>query len=161
MMSARQHHPKNEKGFTVFETAIALVVMTVVGLAAAGGFVYAIRYNAGAADRNGSMSIAQTAMEKLRAVPFYDSSLNAGVTTTTVNMTDTNNNVIRSYSVTSTIANKLVDASGKTTIKSIVIEVVPVNASGTGTLNQNNLDFYGSVKLYTERSNPWMGANIH
>ena len=161
MTSAKQQHRKNEKGFTVFETAIALVVMAVVGLAAAGGFVYAIRYNAGAADRNGSMSIAQTAMEKLRAVPFYDSSLNAAVTTTTVNMTDSNNNVIRSYSVTTTIANKVVDINGKTTIKSITIEVAPVNASGTGTLNQSNLDFYGSVKLYTERSNPSMGTNIH
>ena len=161
MISTKQHHPKSEQGFTVFETAIALVVMAVVGLAAAGGFVYAIRYNAGAADRNGSMSIAQTAMEKLRAVPFYDSSLNAGVTTTTVNMTDTNNNVIRSYSVTTTVANKVIDLSGKTTIKSVTIEVAPVNATGTGTLNQNNLDFYGSVKLYTERSIPAMGTNIH
>jgi Tfp pilus assembly protein PilV len=160
MTSTMQHHPQNEKGFTVFETAIALVVMTVVGLAAAGGFVYAIRYNAGAADRNGSMSIAQTAMEKLRAVPFYDSALNAAVTNTTVNMTDTNNNVIRSYSVTTTIADKVI-VSGKTTIKSITIEVAPLNATGTGTLNQSNLDFYGSVKLYTERCNPSMGTNIH
>jgi len=160
MSSTKQRHPKNEKGFTVFETAIALVVMTVVGLAAAGGFVYAIRYNAGAADRNGSMSIAQTAMEKLRAVPFYDSSLNAATTASTINMTDTSNNVIRSYSVITTITDKVV-VSGKTTIKSITVEVAPLNANGTGTLNMNNLDYYGSVKLYTERSNPAMGTNLH
>lgn len=160
MTSTKQRHRRDEKGFTVFETAIALVVMTVVGLAAAGGFVYAIRYNAGAADRNGSMSIAQTAMEKLRAVPFYDSSLNAATTAATINMTDTSNNVIRSYSVITTITDKVV-VSGKTTIKSITIEVAPLNANGTGTLNMNNLDYYGSVKLYTERSNPAMGTNLH
>jgi len=160
MSSAKHSQTMNEKGFTVFETAIALVIMTVVGLAAAGGFVYAIRYNAGASDRNGSMSIAQAAMEKLRAVPFYDASLNAGTSTATINMTDTSNNVLRSYSLTTTIQDRVI-VSGKTTIKSIMIEVAPVNASGTGTLNKNNLDYYGSVKLYTERSNPSMGTNLH
>jgi Tfp pilus assembly protein PilV len=159
MRSANQRQPTNERGFTVFETAIALVVMTVVGLGAAGGFVYAIRYNAGAADRNGSMSLAQAAMEKLRAVPFYDSALNAATTTTTVNMTDTSGNVIRSYSVTTTIADKTI-VSGKTTIKSITIQVAPVNAGGTGTLNTGT-DYYGAVKLYTERSNPAIGTNLH
>jgi hypothetical protein len=106
------------------------------------------------------MSIAQAAMEKLRAVPFYDASLNAGTSTATVNMTDTSNNVLRSYSLTTTIQDRVI-VSGKTTIKSIMIEVAPVNASGTGTLNKNNLDYYGSVKLYTERSNPSMGTNLH
>ena len=155
MTSANRNHLRNEKGFTVFETAIALVVMTVVGLAAAGGFVYAIRYNAGAADRNGSMAIAQTAMEKLRAVPYADASLNVGTTNTTVSITDTNNNVIRTYSLKTTIASKT------TTIKSITIEVSPLNNSGTGTLNTGTNDFYGSVKLYTERCNPAMGTNMH
>ena len=155
MISANQCPWTNEKGFTVLETAIALVIMTVVGLAAAGGFVYAIRYNAGAADRNGSVSIAQTAMEKLRAVPFYDSSLNAGVTATPVDIKDTSNNIIRSYTLTTTIADKT------TTLKSITIDVSPVNANGTGTLNKNNLDYYGSVKLYTERSKPALGTNLH
>jgi hypothetical protein len=93
-------------------------------------------------------------------VPFYDSSLNAATTAATINMTDTNNNVIRSYSVITTITDKVV-VSGKTTIKSITIEVAPLNANGTGTLNMNNLDYYGSVKLYTERSNPAMGTNLH
>ncbi len=148
MISAKQCHPTNEKGFTVFETAIALVVMTVVGLAAAGGFVFAIRYNAGSADRAGAMSIAQTAMEKFRAIPYSDASLNVG--TTSVTVTDS---VGRTYSVTTTIASKT------TTLKSITILVAPVRS--TGVIATNSLDFYGSVKLYTERCNPAVGTNLH
>jgi Tfp pilus assembly protein PilV len=142
-----------EKGFTMFETAMALVVMAVVGLAAAGGFVYAIRYNAGAADRAGSMSIAQTAIEKFRAVTFADASMTAGVTTVTV--TDS---VGRTYSVKTTIADKTI-VNLKPVIKSITIEVYPVTSNGT--LNTSTLDYYGSVKLYTERSTPIMGTNLH
>jgi Tfp pilus assembly protein PilV len=155
MSSAIHNQARNEKGFTVLETAIALVVMTIVGLAAAGGFVYAIRYNAGASDRAGSMFIAQAAMEKLRAVPFYDSSLTATINTATI--TDS---VGRTYSVRTIIADKII-INGKTTIKSVQIEVWPVNNNGTGTLNTGTNDFYGSVKLYTERSNPAVGANLH
>ena len=137
----------------MFETAIALVIMAVVGLAAAGGFVYAIRYNAGAADRAGSMSIAQTAIEKFRAVTFADASMTAG--TTTVTVADSTG---RSYWVQTTIVDKTV-VNLKPTIKSITIEVYPINSSGT--INTTTLDYYGSVKLYTERSTPLMGTNLH
>jgi hypothetical protein len=127
--------------------------MAVVGLAAAGGFVYAIRYNAGAADRAGSMSIAQTAIEKFRAVTFADTTMTAGVTTVIV--TDS---TLRTYSVKTTIADKTI-VNLKPTIKSITIEVYPVTSNGT--LNTSTLDYYGSVKLYTERSTPIMGTNLH
>src|SRR6185369_17082756 len=127
MSSATTIHARmnNQRGFTVFETAIALVIMAVVGLAAAGGFVYAIRYNAGAADRAGSMSIAQTAIEKFRAVTFADASMTAG--TTTVTVADSTG---RSYWVQTTIVDKTV-VNLKPTIKSITIEVYPINSSGT------------------------------
>jgi len=155
MSSATTIHARmnNQRGFTVFETAIALVIMAVVGLAAAGGFVYAIRYNAGAADRAGSMSIAQTAIEKFRAVTFADASMTAG--TTTVTVADSTG---RSYWVQTTIVDKTV-VNLKPTIKSITIEVYPVTSSGP--INTTTLDYYGSVKLYTERSTPLMGTNLH
>jgi Tfp pilus assembly protein PilV len=162
---AKPDLPNNEQGFTLIETCIALVVMMVVGLAAAGSFVFAIRYNSAAADRATSMSIAQTAIEKFRAVSFTDSSLNAGTTTSTVYVCDTNcnaGNAGRTYSVTTTIANKTV-VSGKTTIKSITISVVPV--APIIPIDSSNYaagyEYYGSVKLYTERSNPLVGTNIN
>lgn len=152
MISSPTHLTRQE-GFTLFETAIALVVMTIVGLAAAGGFVYAIRYNAGATDRENAVAIAQAKMEKFRAVSFTDPLLTAGTTTETVT-----NSVGRTYSVNTTVADKIV-VSGKTTLKSITILVAPVSSNGT--LATNKLDFYGSVKLYTERSNPVIGTNLH
>lgn len=155
--AAKPDLPKSEQGFTLIETCIALVVMMVVGLAAAGSFVFAIRYNSASADRATAMSIAQTNIEKFRAISFTDAALNAGTTTSTV--TDA---LGRSYSVTTTIANKTV-VSGKTTIKSITISVVPV-APIIPIDNANyspGYEYYGSVKLYTERSNPLVGTNIN
>ena len=150
---AKSDLPKSEKGFTLIETCIALVVMMIVGLGAAGGFVFAIRYNSAAADRAASMSVAQTAIEKFRAISFTDSALNAGTTTSTVS--DANG---RNFNITTIVANKTV-VSGKTTIKSITIQVVPV--ATTGPLNTTSYEYYGSVKVFTERSNPLVGTNIN
>src|SRR5881398_2882044 len=121
---------KSEKGFTLLEIVIALVIMMVVGLAAVGGFAFAIRYNSATADRAASISIAQSAVEKFRALAFTDSGLTAGTTTTTVSD---------------------VLVSGKTTLKTISVTVTPVNSSGP--LNTSSNGYYGSVKLFTERCN--------
>ena len=142
-----------EKGFTLLEIVIALVIMMVVGLAAVGGFAFAIRYNLAASDRAASMSIANSAIEKLRALPFTDSGLAAATTTTTVS-----DGASRTYTLTVTVADAVI-VSGKTTLKSITVVVTPVNS--TGPLNTSTNGYYGSVKLFTERSNPLVGANIH
>lgn len=153
----KQNLAEREQGFTLLETCIALVVMMVVGLAAAGGFVFAIRYNSAAADRAASMSIAQTRIEKFRAISFTDAALTAGATTSTV--TDPSGRI---FTITTTIANKTV-VSGKTTVKSIIVQVVP-NAPiiPIDTSNYSpGYEYYGSVKLYTERSNPLVGTNLN
>ena len=143
---------KSEKGFTLLEIVIALVIMMVVGLAAVGGFAFAIRYNSAAADRAASISIAQSAVEKFRALAFTDSGLTAGTTTTTIS-----DGAGRTYTLTTTVADVLV--SGKTTLKTISVTVTPVNSSGP--LNTSSNGYYGSVKLFTERCNPMVGTNIH
>jgi Tfp pilus assembly protein PilV len=146
----RDSSAKGEKGFSLLETAIASVVMMVVGLGAAGGFAYAIRYNSGAADRAASVSVAQSALEKLRMVSFTDSSLTAGTTTATVS-----DSAGRNYTLTTTITNTTV--SGKITLKKIAVQVVPVNTSGP--LNTTN-NYYGSVMLIAERCSPIAGTNL-
>ena len=146
----RDSSSKGEKGFSLLETAIASVVMMVVGLGAAGGFAYAIRYNSGAADRAASVSVAQSALEKLRMVSFTDSSLTAGTTTATVS-----DSAGRNYTLTTTITNTTV--SGKITLKKIAVQVVPVNTSGP--LNTVN-NYYGSVMLIAERCSPIAGTNL-
>jgi Tfp pilus assembly protein PilV len=143
---------KGEKGFSLLETAIAAVVMMIVGLGAAGGFAFAIRYNSGAADRAASMAIAQAAMEKLRIVSFTDSSLTAGTTTATVS-----DSVGRGYTLTTTITDTIVNS--KITLKKIAVQVVPVNTAGP--LNTTASSYYGSVMLVAERCSPVAGTNLH
>jgi len=144
---------QSEGGFTMLEIVIALVMMMIVGLGAAGAFIFAIRYNSAASDRAASTAIAQSAMEKLRAVSFTDSSLAAATTTTTVS-----DGAGRTYTLTKTVADALI-VSGKTTLKSITVKVTPVNAGGP--LNTTTNGYYGSVMLFSERSNPLVGTNIH
>ncbi|MDX6385718.1 MAG: hypothetical protein QOK48_3291 [Blastocatellia bacterium] len=142
---------EREAGFTMIETVIALVIMMIVGLAAAGGFAFAVRYNTTAANRAACITIAQTSLEKLRAVPFTDSSLTAGTTTVTVS-----DSAGRTYTLTTTTSDTVV--SGKTTMKQIAVSVAPVMG---GILNATTNGYYGSTLLLTKRSNPLVGANIH
>jgi Tfp pilus assembly protein PilV len=143
---------RGEKGFSLLETAIAAVVMMIVGLGAAGGFAFAIRYNSGAADRAASMSIAQMTIEKLRIVSFTDSSLSAGTTAIIVS-----DSAGRGYTVTTTITNTVVNS--KITLKKIAVQVIPVNTSGP--LNTTDSSYYGSVMLVAERCTPVAGTNLN
>jgi Tfp pilus assembly protein PilV len=147
----RNSSVKSEKGFTILEIVIAMVIMMIVGLAAVGGFVFAIRYNSTASDRAASVAIAQSALEKLRALPFTDSSLAAGTTTTPVS-----DGAGRTYTLTTKITD--IAPSGKTTLKQIEVKVTPVNVNA---LNTTANGYYGSVMLFTERCNPLVGTNIH
>ena len=146
-------HPSthSQKGLTMLEIVIALVLMMIVGLAAVGAFVFALRYNSAASDRATSSAIAQSALEKLRALEFTNSALAAGTTTKTIS-----DGAGRTYTLTTTITDVVV--SGKTTLKKIAVTAVPVNANN---LNNTNNSYYGSVMLFTERSNPLVGTNIH
>jgi prepilin-type N-terminal cleavage/methylation domain-containing protein len=55
-----------ERGFTLIETTIGLVIMLVVVLGSATLFAYAVRNNNGGQDRAQALAIAQTALETLR-----------------------------------------------------------------------------------------------
>src|SRR5215510_1357863 len=59
-----------EKGFTLMETSIALVMMFVVSLGAASLFAYASNANSNADDRELAIAIAQKRLEWLRTIPF-------------------------------------------------------------------------------------------
>src|SRR5215207_4809683 len=59
-----------QRGFTLLESAIALVVLMIIGLGIASLFTYAIQANSRADDRELAMAIAQKRMEWLRTIPF-------------------------------------------------------------------------------------------
>src|SRR5215203_4353999 len=59
-----------QRGFTLLEAAIAMVVLMIIGLGIASLFTYAIQANSRADDRELAMAIAQKRMEWLRTIPF-------------------------------------------------------------------------------------------
>jgi len=109
-----------QKGFTLLETAIAMVVMMIGGLGIAAVFSYAVKNNTGARDRAVSLAVAQQEVERLRTLPFND----AGLVATPNNVTPTTlKNGGRRYSVLTTI----VDTT--TSSKMIQVQVTPLSNS--------------------------------
>src|ERR1044072_9818054 len=70
-----QRPRRNEAGFTLMETAIAMVLLAIAGLGVASVFFFAAKNNVSARDRELSMAVAQQSMEQLRNVSFSDASL--------------------------------------------------------------------------------------
>ena len=131
-----------ERGFTLIETAIALVVMMVIALGAASLFAYSVYNNSGGADRAQTLAIAQQALERLRHAKFAgsgtDAILNAGVSAPQIvrrggqNPQDPQDPTGRTFQIVSTIddnpSTAAVDVNALTTLKSITVTVTPLGA---------------------------------
>jgi Tfp pilus assembly protein PilV len=130
-----------EQGFTILETAIAMVIMMVAVLASASLFAYSIQNNSGANDRELAMAVAQQQMEELRNVSFTDSSLTA---TATNGVTTTVTRAGRQYAVVTTITDSNL-VNSLPTMKTIAIRVTPTSGA------------LGSVSLLTQRATPLNG----
>ena len=75
-LSRRAARPGSERGFTLVETSLAMVLMMIVGLASASLFTWAVNYNQGAASRELAGLLAQQRLERLRTVPFDSTTRN-------------------------------------------------------------------------------------
>jgi Tfp pilus assembly protein PilV len=137
----RGRRMRGERGFTLIETAIAMVVMMVAGLAATSLFVYSVKYNAGAADRATAQAIAQRQMESLRKTN-YDSLAAATSTVTAAG---------RNFTVNVAVCNDGTAAcGGSTSVKRLTVTVTPANAGSAWALR--------SVTLITLRSSQTFGS---
>ncbi len=150
-----------ERGFTLLEAAIALVILMVIGLGVASLFTYSISANSRADDRELAMAIAQKRMEWLRTIPFTTQTRslafsypNGGLAATaTGGVTETVTNAGRSYTVITTISdlnfvptgNPDADAS---TRKRIQVSVTPAVSTTA----------FDTVTVYTERSTQVTGS---
>ena len=110
---------KNEGGFTLIETSIAMVTMMVAGLAVSSLFVFSMQNNVGGNERALAMAVAQQQMEQLRSVSFEDGSLTVGTTTFTV----TSDN--RNYTVVKVIADEVNPNNSIKQLRRITITVTP------------------------------------
>jgi type II secretory pathway pseudopilin PulG len=139
-----------ESGFTILETAIALVVMMVVGLGAASLFFYAMGANTTARDRELSMAVAQQQMERLRNAEF--SALDMTVYATG-GSSKTVESAGRRYAVSTTIANTV---SGDATKKTITVQVTPSGNTPLAGVQR----VFGGVTLVTFRSSDAVGQYL-
>lgn len=130
--------PGGERGFTLVETSIALVVMMVVGLAAASLFTWAVSYNTGAASRELATLLAQQRLERLRTIPFDADTRNLAVAAGGLGATAaagvTENNVQSGglgFNVTTIIENVAFDTAGapQPTLKRITVRVMPAGSA--------------------------------
>lgn len=142
-----------ESGFTLIETVIAMLVMTIVGLGVASAFFYAASNTGNAADREMATAVAQQRLEQLRSVAFSDATLNA---TSASGVATTVTRAGRTYSITTTIADANV-ITGQSTLKTITIRVIPQASNQSWTTAITSL--FGSVTLVTERSAQVLGPN--
>ena len=122
-----------EKGFTLVETATALLVMMIGGLGICAVFAYAIKNNTGSRDRAAALAVAQQNMERYRQLTFLDPLLTAHAKTT-----QTVNSAGRDYTVGTTITDTT------TSHNTITIEVTPLT----------NTDQWatGTVRISVQRS---------
>ena len=119
---------KGERGFTLVETSISMVVMMVAGLAVSSLFVFSMQNNVGGNERALAMAVAQQQLEQLRSVTFEDTTMNVGTTTTTISNGDHN------YSVVKTITDETNANGSSKQLRKITITVTPLGGShGTWT----------------------------
>jgi Tfp pilus assembly protein PilV len=139
-----------QRGFSLLEAVIALLLMMIVALGSASLFSFSVYNNSGGSDRAVSLAIAQQQIERLRSAQFNltatDPSLNGGSTVQAGIVRDQ-----RKFDMTVAIddnpSTAAVDVNPATSLKGITVTVVPHDilrgwAYGAG----------GTVKLITQRS---------
>jgi type II secretory pathway pseudopilin PulG len=150
---AKQQTTSDEAGFTLLETAIAMVLLAIVGLGIASVFFFAAKNNVTAGDRELAMAVAQQQMEQFRNVAFTDSSLAA---TATAGTSQTLTRAGRTYVVLTTIVNSnVIDGTART--KTITIRVTPW--SDGSPISRNVTSVFGSVTMVSQRTSQEMGPN--
>lgn len=130
----------DERGFSIIEVCIALLILLIASLGVATAFAFSIHNNSSAGDRAVAAALAQQRMEQLRNLPFNDAALNATANPVVQVVNSTGaayvNGVGRPYRVTTTITDIDTDtnpaADGQpATGKTIRIDVTPVGNSET------------------------------
>ncbi len=134
---------ENQRGTSLVEVCIAMVVMMVAVLGLAQLFSYSISNNTGGADRAMALAIAQQHLESLRDLPFDDTKLLATTVAGTVEMINSNG---RPFTVVTIIVN------ATPTLKTITIRVTPRGSSAAWART--------FVVITTQRSALSTGANL-
>ena len=140
---------KEDRGFTLIETCVAMVLLMIVLTGVIPLCVYAIKYNSAAAIRAGAVTIAQRKLEQLRADPF--SACTSSSEVVTVGPTAGS----QTYTVDVTVTD------GSATLKNIKIVVTPQGRTTSGTIYEGKEGWMrGQVIVYTKRTTLGTGPNL-
>jgi Tfp pilus assembly protein PilV len=143
----KQAH-KQDPGFTLIETCIAMVMLMVVVCGVLPLGVYALKYNSTAAIRAGAVTAAQRKLEQLRAGSFTACTSSSEVMT-----------ISTADSQTYTVDVIVTDVTA--TLKNIQITVTPQGRSTSGGVYAENESWMrGQVVIYTKRTTSSAGSNL-
>src|ERR1041384_6458512 len=146
--SMEKYNQKQEGGFTLIETCIAMVMLLVIVCGVLPLSVYAIKYNSAAAIRAGAVTAAQRKLEQLRAGSFTSCISSSEVVT--IGPTES-----QSYTVAVTVTDVT------TTLKNITITVTPQGRSTSGGVYSGNDGWMrGQIVIYTKRTTSSTGSNL-
>ena len=123
-----RHDKQDERGFTLIETCISMVVMMIAGLACTSLFVFSLQNNVGGGDCALAMAVGQQQLEQLRSISYEDATLTVDTTTTS-----TIRNGARTYSVVRTVALEKNDDNSSRALKRITLVVTPVDGAPSWT----------------------------
>ena len=145
----KQTKQQANRGFSLLETCIALLLFLIVLTGMVPLCVYAMKYNSAAAIRAGAITVAQRKLEQLRADSFTSCISSSEVVTVGPS----------AASQTYTIDVTVTDVSS--TLKSIKIVVTPQGRSTTGSVYEGNEGWMrGQVILYSKRTTLGAGSNL-
>jgi prepilin-type N-terminal cleavage/methylation domain-containing protein len=145
-MAIQKH--KKDRGFTLIETCIAMVMLLIIVCGVLPLGVYALKYNSVAAIRAGAVSAAQRKLEQLRAGSFTSCTSSSEVVA--IGTTES-----QTYTVDVTVTDVT------TTLKTITITVTPQGRSTSGGVYSGSQGWMrGQVVVYTKRTTSSIGANL-
>jgi type II secretory pathway pseudopilin PulG len=142
---------RGEKGFTIIEICVALILTIIISVGVIPLFMYAVRHSAGATDRERAIAVAQKRMEWLRTIPFNATNRNLAYSfpsgglgaTAATGVTETWTSGDSSYTIVTTISDVPPnDSNGNPTRKTITVQVTPIGSNS----------IFGQVTITTQRS---------
>lgn len=146
MCAAKLIREKGERGFTLIETTIALLIMMIVMLGVASVFAFSVSNNSNGADRAQTLAVAQQTLETLRNAQYSNTAtdpvLNAGTITQTV-YRGQGSNTGRQYRIVSVITD-----NASQTLKTITVSVTPITAGPKWA----SASSWATVSIVTQRS---------
>jgi Tfp pilus assembly protein PilV len=146
VQGAKPMKAEAERGFTLIETAIALLVMMIVMLGVASVFAFAVFNNSNGTDRAQTLAVAQQRLETLRNLKFsdvaMDDDLKAGDHTLTVRRGQ-GDEAGRKYKIDWTVVDNETQ-----TLKTITVNVTPITAGPAWA----SLPSWATVSIVTQRA---------